>query len=403
MFHQNLHGYRDNRSTQTALITMYDRWVQAASLGKISGVILLDLSSAFDLVDHDYLLKKLQIYGIQSDSLQWIDSYLKHRRQAVWIDNVLSEFLDCEIGVPQGSNLGPLFFLIYFNDLLHTVECSIDSYADDTTLTSSGNSTQEIEEKLKIDCDSISTWMKSNLLKLNPEKTHLLTTGTTKRLSQVLSPLTVQMDNVALKEDPSQSECLLGVIIESTLKWNKQLSALKVKLAQRLYGLNQVKFICPFNVRKIVAEGSFNSVLAYCLPLFGGLEKYQIQELQVLQNKAARIVCRAAPRSNRLALFSKLKWFTVNQLICYYTLLVVFKVRKSRSPEYLADILCKDSRNGRIQIPNIQLTLAYKSFCFRGAQQYNLLPSEIRFQDKIGAFKKLVKRWIADHVPAFLE
>ena len=97
----------------------------------------------------------------------------------MWIDNVLSEFLDCEIGVPQGSNLGPLFFLIYFNDLLHTVECSIDSYADDTTLTSSGNSTQEIEEKLKIDCDSISTWMKSNLLKLNPEKTHLLTTGTT--------------------------------------------------------------------------------------------------------------------------------------------------------------------------------------------------------------------------------
>ena len=93
IFHPNLHGYRQNRSTQTALLAMYDRWVRAASMGQVSGVILLDLSAAFDLVDHDLLLKKLRIYGLQEDFLSWISSYLTDRYQAVWIDHVLSEFL----------------------------------------------------------------------------------------------------------------------------------------------------------------------------------------------------------------------------------------------------------------------------------------------------------------------
>ena len=92
IFHFNLHGFRANRSTQTALINMYDRWAQAASIGKISGAVLLDQSAAFDLVDHNILLQKLKIYGINEDYLKWITSYLKDRYQAVWIDHTLSGF-----------------------------------------------------------------------------------------------------------------------------------------------------------------------------------------------------------------------------------------------------------------------------------------------------------------------
>ena len=114
---------------------MYDRWARAAHEGKLSGVVLLDLSSAFDLVDPELLLKKLKIYGFDRYILAWVESYLKNRSQAVWIDNTLSEFRECPIGVPQGSNLGPLLFLIFYNDLPYSLNCHIDSYADDSTMT----------------------------------------------------------------------------------------------------------------------------------------------------------------------------------------------------------------------------------------------------------------------------
>ena len=117
---------------------MYDRWVRAASQGQVSGVILIDLIAAFDLVDSDILIKKLRIYGLKDDILSWVQSYLSDRHQAVWIDHVFSDFRPHSKGVPQGSILGPLFFLIYYNDLLSSLDCSIDAYADDSTMSATG-------------------------------------------------------------------------------------------------------------------------------------------------------------------------------------------------------------------------------------------------------------------------
>ena len=139
IFHPSLHGYRQYRSTQTALLSMYDRWVRAAADGKVTGVILLDLSAAFDLVDHQILVKKLKIYGLDNDFCTWVQSYLYGRQQAVWINHTFSEFLQNSVGVPQGSILEPLFFLIYFNDLLSTINCSVEVYADDSSITESSS------------------------------------------------------------------------------------------------------------------------------------------------------------------------------------------------------------------------------------------------------------------------
>ena len=156
-------------------------------------------------------------------------------------------------------------------------------------------------------------------------------------------------------------------------------------------------------MRKSVAEGLFNSALSYCLPLFGGLDLNSIQEIQILQNKAARIVCRAPPRASRIEMFRKLGWVTVNQLITYTSLMCLFRIRISREPEYLSDLLTRDSRNGRITILRQNLTLSSQSFCVRGPNSWNQLPSELRQEERISVFKTNVKKWISANIEPFLD
>ena len=403
IFHPNLHGYRKNRSTQTALLQIYDRWVQGAADGQVSGAVLLDLSAAFDLVTPEILLSKLKIYGVDSSFLAWIESYLTGRYQGVWIDHAMSSCLPCDIGVPQGSNLGPLFFIIFANDLPFILNCSMDQYADDSTLSATGKDVSDINNKLDENCEVVSNWMEENKLKLNADKTHILTLGTEQRLRLPGNKVSVKMDDFALQESPEQFETLLGCCIEPHLKWHKQITELLSKLKKRLAGLAHLKFVLSYNLRKIVSEGLFNSVLGYCLPLFGGCDVGEIKSLQILQNKAAQMVTHSPPRAVRSLMYDQLDWLTVNQLIRYHTLLAVFRIRSSGEPEYLAGYLCNDNVLGRIIVQNTRLTLAKKSFKIRGACNWNALPASIRSIGKVGLFKKEVKKWIKQNVQRFLD
>ena len=401
LFHPNLHGYRNNRSTQTALLQVYDRWIRAAHEGKTSGVVLLDLSAAFDLVDKELLLKKLQIYGFAKDILTWIESYLTDRCQSVWIDYVFSDFLYCEAGVPQGSNLGPLLFLIFFNDLPLSVGCPVDTYADDSTLTVSGNSVEEIGTSLTECCQSVSQWMLSNKLKLNVDKTHLLTVGTRARLRIQESSVKVFMGGQELSESENGHEMLLGCFIEQDLKWHKQIDYVMRKLQSRLNALRKLGNKIPKNMRCRLAEGLFLSVLTYCLPVYGGCDTGELNALQIMQNSAARYVTQAGKMTSRLELFRQVGWLSVRQLVIYHSALCTFRIRQSQEPEYLGALMKRDNRTNKIIIPNTNLTLAKRSFCFRGAEDWNRLPGDIRSCGKMKQFKIKLRKWIIQNVPPF--
>ena len=269
---------------------------------------------------------------------------MTERYQAVWIDHKLSNFLKCDIGVPQGSNLGPLFFSIFFSDLLYSLDCEVENYADDTTLVAAGDTVENVSIDLETNCLEVTKWMRSNMLKLNADKTHILTVASGERLQRLQSRLHITMDNSNLQEGSDKKELLLGCTFQANLKWHSHITQLKSKLSSRLAALSCIKYSASFAVKKNVAEGIFISILTYCISLFGGTESSCLKELQILQNKAAQIVCRAPPRSNRVLLFEKVKWLTLNQLVAYQTLVNVYKIRKNSEAEYLSDLLNRDSR-----------------------------------------------------------
>ena len=153
--------------------------------------------------------------------------------------------------------------------------------------------------------------------------------------------------------------------------------------------------------RKNIVQGVFNSVLCYCLPLFGGCNQAELNQLQVQQNRAAQVVLNYPPRNTRNLMFDKLGWMSVLQLISYHTLITVYKIRHSREPEYLANMLAKQNYRGKIIIKNSKLSPYRNSFVFRGAELWNKLPENLRTAGKISSFKKGLRVWVQANVARF--
>ena len=242
--------------------------------------------------------------------------------------------------------------------------------------------------------------MMANKLKLNADKTHLLTVGTSRRLQSLENKVQVVMDGYTLVE--RKVETLLGCQIEPGLKWHNHIEELIKKLRKRLTGLSHLRNILPFHLHKTITEGTFTSVMAYCLPVFGGCDKEELQALQVMQNKAVRLVSYFPNRSPRKEIFSHLGWMSVNQLIFYHTALSTYRIRQSRQPEYLSSLLSNDGMTGKIIVPNTRLTLAKRSYCYRGAAQWNSIPEAIRKMREISQFKVQLRKWILINVTQFI-
>ena len=158
LLHSTQSGFRPNHSCETALVKMIDNWLQALDKGDLVGVIFIDFQKAFDLVDHEILMKKMKFYNINQQALDWFSSYLSNRTQRVCFENEISNNGHVKYGVPKGSILGPLLFLLFINDLPLYTDVLTDLYADDTTMYEINSSKDEIEARLQKALSDLAVW-----------------------------------------------------------------------------------------------------------------------------------------------------------------------------------------------------------------------------------------------------
>ena len=205
-----LGGFREHYSTQHALLRFKEKSKKSLDVGSCVGAVFMDLSKAFDSLNHELLVAKLEAYGFSRGALTFIHSYLYKRKQRAKVNGSYSEWKDIDLGVPQGSVLGPLLLYIYINDLLLFVpDIDICNYADDTTLYVSDADTKNILNKLESSISVVAGWFKGNYMRLNREKCHFVVFGD-KRYD-----LTIKIESIQIAE--SREQKLLGITLDKKL------------------------------------------------------------------------------------------------------------------------------------------------------------------------------------------
>ena len=334
----NQSGFRKHHSTETLLIYLTDAWLKEMNKGNLNGLLLIDFRKAFDMVDYDVLLRKLSIYGLTNSTVKWFRSYLTNRKQIVSINSHLSNKGVIPFGVPQGSILGPLLFIMYINDLPFIFKeqpISVAMYADDATLFTSATSVSDLNNLLNDCAKPLLLWAYNNGMALNSSKTKSMVIGTRARLSSNTESLSVKLGS-----DPiSNSDCekLLGVYIDSTLKWDHHVTHLLRKVSGKLNMIKKIKHFLPLDLRVTLFNSLIKPVLEYCCSVWGNCFADDLKRILKFQKYAARTLLDADYLSRSVPLFNKLKWLPIDSLITISKLCTLFKCFSYQAPPYLSD------------------------------------------------------------------
>jgi hypothetical protein len=365
---------------------------------RVSALVLLDLSAAFDTIDHNILLSRLNsCFGISNTAHSLLSSYLSQRSQSVAIDQTFSPNLPLLRGVPQGSVLGPLLFTLYTTPLSHLLTDSslkFHFYADDTQIYISFSSTESLDAlaKLTSTLDQVHSWFCANRLVVNPSKTEYLLIGTLQRRSKVTNS-SIFFKNVSLS--PTDSARNLGVIFDSNLDFKSHISSICRSSFFHIRQLRQIRPSLDRNSAIVLANALVHSKLDYCNSLLNGLPKTSLVRIQYVQNALARVVCNTTKfNSHTSTLLKSLHWLPISERINFKIASLTFKVLNYSKPSYLAELLTsyqpsrslRSSGTNLLSIPDIRSSIGRRSFKFAAPKLWNSLPQDLRSCKCISTF-----------------
>ena len=336
LLYKNQYGFRKKHSTELAGLEFHDKLVTELDKSKLPIAIFLDLSKAFDTIDHDILLHKLRYYGISGTSLEWFKSYLSNRRQFVQFKNSTSSQSMLTTGVPQGSILGPLLFIIYMNDIAQvTDKFHFTIYADDTTLIApmcsfSYNSTKDyhtISQNINKELQIITDWLALNKLSLNAKKTKMMIFHFPQRnISKVKLDLVINKTKI----EQVKEFCFLGVVFDECLTWKSHNQKIASKIAMTVGTINRLKRFLPVDVLKIIYNALVLPYLNYGLLLWG----LNFKRIFKLQKWAVRAITSSKFRAHTERLFFELKFLKIQDIHKVALLKFHYKYKNDQLPKY---------------------------------------------------------------------
>ena len=330
-FHELQYGFRSGRSCEHALLAAQNQILHSLNKQQISLLLLIDFSKAFDMVEHPILLKKLENYGIRGTTLKWFESYLCDREQFVTVNGVDSAKSGIKYGVPQGSILGPLLFVIYINDLPNICQLAkFILYADDANIIIRGNSIQEIEQQLSELIPALTKWVDKNGLKLNLKKTNYMVFS--KQKINNMRDIFISSTKIERK-----SECrFLGVIVDDKLCWAQHITAMKAKMSRYVGIMYRIKSLLPVKARLQIFHSFVQSHLNFCPLVWGFAAKSNIEALFTSQKKGLRAAIPGhinymyrdgALPTHTKSFFDKFNILTVHGIVAINTLTFIHKVQ----------------------------------------------------------------------------
>lgn len=400
-------GFRKSKSTEDAVFALTNNIINNMDSNKKCLAVFLDLAKAFDTVCHQKLLVKLEAAGIRGETLKLFEDYLKNRKQKVKINENMSDFQVITTGVPQGTVLGPILFLIYINDLLNSnSRGSIISYADDTAIVFTANSWEQVYEKAEKGLSVVQRWLDFNLLTLNANKTKFLTFSISRAQQPVKNILQIHHLTCNRNENctcviihKEKTIKYLGVIIDQHLRWSEHANFTTAKLRKMFHKFYQLREFLSIKMLTILYKALVESVLRYCIIIWGGLYENALHSLKVCQNTILKIIFAKDNRYSTEKLFTETKLLNIRGLYIHSCLNYINKI-----PDLLSVLHIYQTRaisNESLQTPLYLRSHTQRNVTYFTPKFFNLLPATVIKFKNTKLFKHKTKSFILSNFKKF--
>jgi len=392
-------GFRSKHSTNSCLSYLCNKVQQGFEKGMLTGMILIDLQKAFDTIDHKIFLKKIRCLGFSDSAIKWFKSYLENRTFLVQVEDSFSGLGDLGCGVPQGSILGPLLFLLYVNDMSQAVTCDILLYADDSCLVCEGENINEIENQLNRDFNSLCDWFVDNKLSihLGEDKTKCILFGTNRKLKN-MRELDIRHGDVQIKQ---YSEVVyLGCTLDSKLSGEAMALKALGKINGRIKFLYRKQGFLTPSLKRLLCNALIQPHFDFaCLAWYTNLSKKLKKKVQICQNKCIRFCLNMGGR-DRIGVqeFKTINWLPTKERFEQCLLVNIYKFFNKLAPKYFVEMFYPSEQSQitrfsfqKLILPRKTTNRGLRMLNYLGPRLWNGLQKEIKIASSANNFKHKIK------------